>query len=164
MVIFTTVEIDSEYIRLACIFVLLGFGMGLTLAPATTVVMDSIPSDKAGVGSATNDASREVGGALGIAIGGSVLNEYYQRNMIVPEGLELGNIPLESFPAAMQIGGDLLAEGNLLGLALIENAQHAFMEGMIASATVMGVIALINAILVKLYMPRKVAINSTTEE
>ena len=164
MVIFTTVEIDSEYIRLACIFVLLGFGMGLTLAPATTVVMDSIPSDKAGVGSATNDASREVGGALGIAIGGSVLNEYYQRNMIVPEGLELGNIPLESFPAAMQIGGDLLAEGNLLGLALIENAQHAFMEGMIASATIMGVIALINAILVKLYMPQKVAINSTVEE
>ena len=164
MVIFTTVEIDSEYIRLACIFALLGFGMGLTLAPATTVVMDSIPSDKAGVGSATNDASREVGGALGIAIGGSVLNEYYQRNMIVPEGLELGNIPLESFPAAMQIGGDLLAEGNLLGLALIENAQHAFMEGMIASATVMGVIALINAILVKLYMPQKVAINSTAEE
>ena len=44
MAIFTTVEIDSEYIRLACIFLLLGFGMGLTLAPATTVVMDSIPS------------------------------------------------------------------------------------------------------------------------
>jgi len=164
MVIFTTVEIDSEYIRLACIFILLGFGMGLTLAPATTVVMDSIPSDKAGVGSATNDASREVGGALGIAIGGSVLNEYYQRNMIIPEGLELGNIPLESFPAAMQIGGDLLAEGNLLGLALIENAQHAFMEGMIASATVMGVIAIINAILVKLYMPKRIAINLTIEE
>jgi hypothetical protein len=38
------------------------------------------------------------------------------------------------------------------------------MEGMIASATIMGVIALINAILVKLYMPQKVAINSTVEE
>ena len=164
MVIFTTVEIDSDYIRLACIFALLGFGMGLTLAPATTVVMDSIPSDKAGVGSATNDASREVGGALGIAIGGSVLNEYYQRNMIVPDGLELGNIPLESFPAAMQIGSDLLSEGNLLGLALIENAQYAFMEGMIASATVMGIIAIINAILVKLYMPKRIINNSIDNE
>ena len=164
MVIFTTVEIDSDYIRLACIFALLGFGMGLTLAPATTVVMDSIPSDKAGVGSATNDASREVGGALGIAIGGSVLNEYYQRNMIVPDGLELGNIPLESFPAAMQIGSDLLSEGNLLGLALIENAQYAFMEGMIASATVMGIIAIINAILVKLYMPKRIISNSIDNE
>ena len=36
--------------------------MGLTMAPSTTLVMDSIPSDKAGVGSATNDASREIGG------------------------------------------------------------------------------------------------------
>ena len=163
MAVFTTVEIDSEYIRLASIFLLLGFGMGLTLAPATTVVMDSIPFDKAGVGSATNDASREIGGALGIAIGGSVLNEYYQRNMIIPEGLDLGPVPLESFPAAMKIGGDLLSNGNQLGLVLIENAQFAFMEGMIASATVMGVIAIINAILVKLYMPNKI-ISNTEEE
>ena len=159
MAIFTTVEIDSEYIRLAGIFLLLGFGMGLTLAPATTVVMDSIPEDKVGVGSATNDASREVGGALGIAIGGSVLNEYYQKNMVVPEGLELGSIPLESFPAAMQIGGDLLANGNALGGVLIQNAQLAFMEGMVASAAVMGVIAIVNAILVKLYMPSRIISN-----
>ena len=164
MAIFTTVEIDSEYIRLACIFLLLGFGMGLTLAPATTVVMDSIPSDKAGVGSATNDASREVGGALGIAIGGSVLNEYYQRNMEVPVGLDLGNIPLESFPAAMQIGAELIEGGNFLGLTLIENAQYAFMEGMIASATVMGVMAIAAAILVKLYMPSKIITNLIEEE
>ena len=164
MAIFTTVEIDSEYIRLACIFLLLGFGMGLTLAPATTVVMDSIPSDKAGVGSATNDASREVGGALGIAIGGRVLNEYYQRNMEVPVGLDLGNIPLESFPAAMQIGAELIEGGNILGLTLIENAQYAFMEGMIASATVMGVMAIAAAILVKLYMPSKIITNLTEEE
>jgi len=164
MATFTTVEIDSEYIRLACIFLLLGFGMGLTLAPATTVVMDSIPSDKAGVGSATNDASREVGGALGIAIGGSVLNEYYQRNMEVPVGLDLGNIPLESFPAAMQIGAELIEGGNILGLTLIENAQYAFMEGMIASATVMGVMAIAAAILVKLYMPSKIITNLTEED
>ncbi len=164
MAIFTTVDIDSEYIRLAGIFLLLGFGMGLTLAPATTVVMDSIPENKAGVGSATNDASREVGGALGIAIGGSVLNEYYQRNMIVPEGLELGSIPLESFPAAMQIGGELLANGNALGGVLIQNAQLAFMEGMIASATVMGVIAIVNAILVKLYMPNRIISNIVQSE
>jgi MFS family permease len=163
MAIFTTIEIDSEYMRLAFIFLLLGFGMGLTLAPATTVVMDSVPSNKAGVGSATNDASREIGGALGIAIGGSVLNEYYQRNMTIPDGLELGDVPLESFPAAMQIGAEMLENGNLLGAVLIENAQLAFMEGMIASATVMGIIAILNAILVKLYMPRKI-INISTEE
>ena len=57
----------------------------------------------------------------------------------------------------------MLENGNLLGAVLIENAQLAFMEGMIASATVMGIIAILNAILVKLYMPRKI-INISTEE
>ncbi|SVE03078.1 uncharacterized protein METZ01_LOCUS455932, partial [marine metagenome] len=75
MLLFTTVEVGTEYFRIALTFFILGLGMGLTMAPSTTLVMDSIPEDKAGVGSATNDASREVGGALGIAIGGSVLNQ-----------------------------------------------------------------------------------------
>tara|TARA_B110000459_G_C16374124_1_gene386730 strand:+ start:29 stop:412 length:384 start_codon:yes stop_codon:yes gene_type:complete len=120
--------------------------------------MDSIPEDKAGVGSATNDASREIGGALGIAIGGSILNEVYQRNMKIPEELSdsLGNLPMESFPSAIRIGSDLLNEGNILGLELIQNAKLAFMEGMIMSAKVMGLIALISAILVKLYMPTSI--------
>jgi|TARA_B110000967_G_C18899519_1_gene573624 EmrB/QacA subfamily drug resistance transporter len=158
MGIFTTVETDTEYFRLAFIFFLLGFGIGLTLAPSTTIVMDSIPEDKAGVGSATNDASREIGGALGIAIGGSILNEVYQRNMKIPEELSvsLGNLPMESFPSAIRIGSDLLNDGNILGLELIQNAKLAFMEGMIVSAKVMGIIALIGAILVKLYMPTSI--------
>jgi DHA2 family integral membrane protein (MFS transporter) len=123
--------------------------------------MDSIPADKAGVGSATNDTSREIGGALGIAIGGSVLNEYYQRNMVVPKGLEdLGQLPFESFPAAMQKGGELLLskeEANqLLGAQLIENAQLAFVEGMVASVYVAAAIAFIAAILVKRFMPTRV--------
>ena len=120
--------------------------------------MDSIPKDKAGVGSATNDASREIGGAMGIAIGGSVLNEVYQRNMVIPTELveSLGTVPLESFPAAIEIGAELFNNGDLIGLELIENAKFAFMEGMLATASVMAIIALINAILVKLYMPSRI--------
>ena len=150
MLLFTTVEVGTEYLRIALTFFLLGLGMGLTMAPSTTLVMESIPENKAGVGSATNDASREVGGALGIAIGGSVLNEYYQRNLVVPEGLEAQSAVLtESFPAAIQIG---LEMGNM---ELIENARLAFMDGMVASAMVSAGIALMTAILVKLYMPGK---------
>ena len=122
------------------------------MAPATTLVMDSIPADKAGVGSATNDTSREIGGALGIAIGGSVLNEYYRRNLIIPEGLEAQSAILtESFPAAIQIG---LEMGNV---ELVKNAQLAFVEGMVASVYVAAAIAFIAAILVKRFMPSRVA-------
>ena len=156
MVLFTSVTIETEYVQIAVTFFLLGFGMGLTMAPSTTLVMDSIPADKAGVGSATNDASREIGGALGIAIGGSVLNEYYQRSLVVPEGLgHLDSVLRESFPAAMRIGGDMLAEGNMVGAQLIESARLAFIDGMIASAWVGAIIALTNAILVWRYMPSR---------
>ena len=156
MLLFTTVDVGTEYLRIALTFFILGLGMGLTMAPSTTMVMDSIPEDKAGVGSATNDASREVGGALGIAIGGSVLNDVYQNSLVVPEGLEVFSpVITESFPAAMRIGGQLISEGNMLGASLIENARLAFMEGMVGSAMVNAGVAFITAILVKLYMPGK---------
>ena len=150
MLLFTTVEVGTEYFRIALTFFILGLGMGLTMAPSTTLVMDSIPEDKAGVGSATNDASREVGGALGIAIGGSVLNQIYQDKLVIPEGMEAYSTVLtESFPAAMRIG---LEMGNM---DLIHNARLAFMDGMVGSAMVSAGIALMTAILVKLYMPGK---------
>ena len=156
MLLFTTVEVGTEYLRIALTFFILGLGMGLTMAPSTTLVMDSIPEDKAGVGSATNDASREVGGALGIAIGGSVLNEIYQSNVIIPEDLEVySSVATESFPAAMRIGGQLLDDGNPLGSELISNARLAFMEGMVGSAMACAGVAFITAIIVKLYMPGK---------
>ncbi len=156
MLIFTTVDGGTEYSILALIFLLIGVGMGLTMAPSTTMVMDSIPHDKAGVGSATNDASREVGGAFGIAIVGSAVNEIYQRELVVPPGLEAqSGVVSESFPAAIRIGNELVAQGNMLGMELIENAQHAFVEGMTGAAAISSLVAIVNAVLVKLYMPKK---------
>lgn len=158
MLIFTTVEVDTPYFRLALIFMLLGAGMGLAMAPSTTLVMDSIPHDKAGVGSATNDTSRELGGAFGIAIGGSVLNEIYQSSLVVPDGLDgFSDQVTSSFPAAIGIGKELVLQGNPMGNQLIENANVAFMDGMTGSAVVLALVALINSIFVKLYMPRRSA-------
>jgi EmrB/QacA subfamily drug resistance transporter len=56
---------------------LIGLGLGQTTAPSTTLIMNSVRSSKAGVGSAVNDLSRELGGALGIAVLGSVVNALY---------------------------------------------------------------------------------------
>src|SRR6202012_4356294 len=57
--------------------VLLGTGLGLTTAPATEAIMGSLSPDKAGVGSAVNDTTRELGGTLGVAIVGSVFASIY---------------------------------------------------------------------------------------
>ncbi len=152
--LFTLVEVETSYWQIAATFALLGMGMGLTMAPSTTAVMDAIPESKAGVGSATNDASREIGGALGIAIGGSVLNEIYQNTIAIPNSA-MGNSGLieSSFPAAIKIGSQMLASGNMEGADLIASAKEAFIEGMIGACIVAGCVALVAAFLVKWKMP-----------
>ncbi|RJV01015.1 MAG: MFS transporter [Candidatus Poseidoniales archaeon] len=152
--LFTMVEVDTNYWQIAATFVLLGVGMGLTMAPSTTAIMDAIPESKAGVGSATNDASREIGGALGIAIGGSVLNEIYQSNISIPSSASANSQLIESsFPAAIKIGSEMLAKGNSEGALLIASAKDSFVEGMIGACIVAGCVALIAAFIVKWKMP-----------
>lgn len=63
-------------------FCLVGLGNGQTTAPSTTLIMGSVPRAKSGVGSAVNDLSRELGGALGIAVLGSVMASFYQGNIV----------------------------------------------------------------------------------
>ena len=58
-----------------------GFGMGMAMAPATESVMGSLPVEKASVGSAVNDTTRTTGGALGVAILGSLLASQYRGDM-----------------------------------------------------------------------------------
>ena len=160
--LFTQVNIDTSYIQIAATFFLLGLGMGLTMAPSTTAVMDAIPESKAGVGSATNDASREIGGALGIAIGGSVLNEIYQSSISIPASASgQSHVIQESFPAAITIGQKMLELGNQDGALLIASARESFIEGMIGACIVSGIVALLAAIIVKLKLPED---NSSEEE
>jgi MFS family permease len=159
LAIFSQVSMETPYIILAMMFWFLGLGMGLTMAPSTTVVMDAIPEDKAGVGSATNDASREVGGALGIAIGGSALNELYQRTIVIPDGLEgYTDMINRSFPEAIRFGRELKMKGDPAGDILIENARLAFIEGMQASSLIAGIIALTASIFAYRMMPKKVIV------
>ena len=57
--------------------IVMGTGIALTWAPTTESIMGSLPPAKAGIGSAVNDTVREVGGALGVAVLGSVLASQY---------------------------------------------------------------------------------------
>lgn len=61
---------------------LIGMGLGQTTAPSTTLIMSAVRRAKSGIGSAVNDTSRELGGALGIAVLGSILNSVYQGRIL----------------------------------------------------------------------------------
>jgi EmrB/QacA subfamily drug resistance transporter len=73
---------DTSFWFIVIAQVLIGIGVGQTTAPSTTLIMTSVRTSKAGVGSAVNDTSRELGGALGVAVLGTILNGYYRANVL----------------------------------------------------------------------------------
>jgi EmrB/QacA subfamily drug resistance transporter len=70
-------SVSTPYAEIVGQMLFLGTGLGLTTAPATESIMGSLPADKAGIGSAVNDTTRELGGTLGVAIIGSVFSSIY---------------------------------------------------------------------------------------
>ena len=77
----TTASVTTGYGTIAAQMVVLGTGMGLTSAPATEAIMGVVPKAKAGVGSAVNDATRLLGGTLGVAVIGSVYASLYASRL-----------------------------------------------------------------------------------
>ena len=123
-----TVGTDTGYGRLAVAFVIMGAGMGLAGAPATESIMNSLPAARANVGSAVNDTTRELGGALGVAVVGSLMSALYANRL-----------PADVPAAAHDSLGAALDIGDLVG----DSAREAFVQAMsTASLTVAAVAAL----------------------
>jgi EmrB/QacA subfamily drug resistance transporter len=74
---------DTPYVLMAGGLVVLGVGMGAAMTPATSAITEALPPSQQGVGSALNDLSREVGGATGIAVIGSILTSTYASHVNV---------------------------------------------------------------------------------
>jgi hypothetical protein len=110
--------------------IVLGAGMGLAMTPATAAVTDALPRAKQGVGSAVNDLARELGGALGIAVLGSVLASTYQAQLH-PAGLPepLAEQARSSLAVAAHLGPDVAAEARL---AFVDGMQAALLGGVAA--------------------------------
>ena len=89
----TQLDVDTNYSTVAIGLMMFGFGGGLAEVPLTDTVMAAVPVDDAGIGSAVNDVSRELGATLGIAITGSIVSALYTSNVednlsgVVDEGL-----------------------------------------------------------------------------
>src|SRR5260370_10499524 len=68
----STASVAPSYLEIVGQMIVIGVGMGFTTAPATEAIMGVVSKEKAGVGSAVNDATRELGGTLGVAVIGSI--------------------------------------------------------------------------------------------
>ncbi|HWH96237.1 MAG TPA: MFS transporter [Baekduia sp.] len=151
----TAATVDSGYGLVAASEALMGLGMGICMAPGTDAIMGSLPPERAGVGSAVNDVVREVGGALGVAVIGSVLTSTYSPAMDdATRGLpaHAAGAAADSVGAAHQVATAL---GGDAGVRLIGAADQAFVHAMSTTMSIAAAVALAGALIALRFLPAR---------
>jgi EmrB/QacA subfamily drug resistance transporter len=132
---------DESYLQIVLQMAFMGTGLGLTSAPATESILSVLPPAKAGIGSAMNDATREAGGTLGVAVIGSVATSFYlhhlSRTAVAGLPAHLAATARSSVGAALAIAAQAPASQTQ---RLISGVTASFMSGLhVACAVAAGV-------------------------
>jgi hypothetical protein len=154
----TKTNTGTSYLKIAAQMVILGTGMGLTSAPATEAIMGVVPRPKAGVGSAVNDATRLLGGTLGVAVIGSIFASLYTSRLApkLPPGLPAGvtDTAKSSVGAAFTAAGQIRQHGQIqLATGIHNAASNAFFHGFSTANLVTGGVAAAGALLALTLLP-----------
>jgi EmrB/QacA subfamily drug resistance transporter len=150
------ISVDSSYPRVLANLCLMAVGMGLTMAPATESVMGSLPRDKAGVGSAVNDTTRQVGGALGVAVIGSLVASVYSAR--IDDAATAAGLSGPALEAARNSLGSALGLSAGLGergAAFARTAREAFVSGLSGGLRVGALIVLVAAAVAYRFLPAR---------
>ncbi|MEV6859716.1 MFS transporter [Streptosporangium subroseum] len=151
---YALMDANTPVLLIEIVFFVQGAAMANIMPPATTAIMEALPREKAGVGSAMSNTVRQVAGALGVALLGSLLSATYRDEIApaltgLPEGVR--HVAGESITATLTAAQGLGARG----AALIEPAKLAFVDGMHVTALVAAAIALVGALVVVKWLPGK---------
>jgi EmrB/QacA subfamily drug resistance transporter len=161
----TTVSAGTGYGTIAAQMVVLGTGMGLTSAPATEAIMGVVPTAKAGVGSAVNDATRLLGATLGVAVIGSVYASLYASRLAtaLPIGLpaSVARTAHASVGAALTAAGKLGSAGHpALASTVHDAAGAAFFDGFHAANYLAAGVAAAGAVMALWLLPAHPTVSS----
>jgi EmrB/QacA subfamily drug resistance transporter len=153
LLIASRLQVDSSYGLLVVAFAVLALGMALTMPSSTASILSSLPMGKQGVGSAVNDTTRELGGALGVAVMGSVFATRYTSSI----GSSIAHLPTAAQQAAKaSVGGAIgVAQkvGGSAGAALESTAKHAFVSGQSTAFLLAAGVCVAASILIWRIMP-----------
>jgi EmrB/QacA subfamily drug resistance transporter len=158
-------EAETAYFGPVIISMLfLANGLALVTSPATDAVMGELPREKAGVGSAVNDVSREVGGTLGVAISGSVFASLYGPKL--GELLAKFNMPAEAVALAKESAGAGFAVAEMsptpeAAEAVRQAVSDAFMHGFHTACFTGAGVALVGALFALKFLPARKAVISS---
>jgi len=161
MFVASTADATSSYLVIVVAMAFMGSGLGFVTAPATESIMGALPPERAGVGSAVNDTTRELGGTLGVAIAGSLVASIYSAKIV--DGLAGTPVPAQAVDAAKDsvIAALGVAEratdqaGPAAGDLIRHVASNAYIDGFVLSSRVMALVALAGAIIAYLWLPAR---------
>jgi EmrB/QacA subfamily drug resistance transporter len=153
--LFSTASANSSYGLIALMLAIVGFGFGLTMAPATASIMGALPLGRAGVGSAVNDTTRQVGGAFGVAILGSILSSVYQSSLNSASIMHL--LP----PAVRELVRDSIGKAAFIasqlsgrpGQMLTNAVNTAFIDALHTTILISAGVTLCGALVALLFLP-----------
>ncbi|MBO4255448.1 DHA2 family efflux MFS transporter permease subunit [Streptomyces griseorubiginosus] len=160
---FAGFEADTPIWVLEVVFFLMGTGMAHVMTPTSVVIMQALPREKAGSASALSNTFRQVGGALGIAVLGSVLSTAYRNGIegklgLLPPGLR--DTAAESIEATLGVAAKLGPRGK----SLVTPANDAFLHAMHVTALCGTVVALLGAVVAFWFLPGKPPARQKGEE
>ncbi|MFF4208152.1 MFS transporter [Streptomyces sp. NPDC001796] len=160
---FAALTADTPIWILEVLFFLMGTGMAHIMTPTSVVIMQALPREKAGSASALSNTFRQVGGALGIAVLGSVLSTSYRDGIqdkltFLPAGVR--HTAGESIEATLGVASRLGPKGR----ALVSPANDAFLHAMHVTALWGAGVAVVGAVVVALFLPGKAPARTGTEE
>lgn len=160
-VVMTTWTSDLTYWHLFGTLIVMFFGITLAMTPSTNILMASVPRNRSGMGSAMNDTTRELGGALGVAILGAILSATYTEEISdvankftgpVKEGLE------SSLAVALQVAEHLGPATE----PVVKAAESAFVDGMAHAATIAAGIIFAASLVALAGLPRHASKDNDT--
>jgi predicted MFS family arabinose efflux permease len=145
---------------LLAVFTVQGVGMGSVMAPATESIMSVVPREKAGAGAAVNNSVRQVGGALGVAILGSLLAGSYAAHLgsaadALPAAAreEASQSIVATLEAVRRIEADGTAEAAAAAAGVVEPAREAFVSAMHVTAIGTAAATLVAVVVVLVWLP-----------
>ena len=158
LVFLSRLDVDTPYWILAITFAMMGHGMGATMSPMTAAVMNAVGPQRAGLGSAMTNTSREVGGVFGIALLGTILTTRL-RSTLDPALSAIGLAPQHQAAIEASAGHGQLDPAALAGLspeqqgAVAQAFRDSFMSGFRLSLMFGGIVLLVAAVIANRFIP-----------
>jgi EmrB/QacA subfamily drug resistance transporter len=162
LLLLSRLSVETSYALMLPVFAIMGHGMGATMAPMTAAVMNAVGQERAGLGSAMTNTSREVGGVFGIALLGTVLTTRL-RSTLEPSLATIGLEPSQQAAVAASAGRGRIDPALLRALppgqraAVADAFRQSFMSGFRVSLVIAGVVLLLAAYIANRFIPGRAA-------